>query len=427
MRDIFLLTFTLAGAGVSLFYPFAGVLLWTWFSLMSPQSETYGFAMSLPLNLLVAGCAVIGLFFSRQSKAPPNDMLLWLCFAFLFWCTLNTLVAANPDWSWLYWNRTWKIFVLGLIVAMTVRSRVRIQALLWIIVASLFYYGVKGGIFTLISGGGSHVLGPQGTIIGDNNQLALALLMTLPLANYLRGQSANPWIRRLLLVAMGFTVVAILGTYSRGGFIGLAALLAFAFMRSRSKLGYVVAVCAVVVPALMFMPDSFFDRLHTIHDYASDSSFQGRVVAWHVAYDYARDHFPFGAGFYGPQLGEVFRIYYPQETLRAAHSIYFQVLGEQGFMGLALYLTILLLSFLRAGQLKRLAMERAETGWAAELASMIWLSLLVFGLSGAALSMAYYDLFILLIGLLVALQHQLAPQTHTAYSMPRWKLRMAAE
>jgi len=427
MRDIFLVTFTLAGAGVSLFYPFAGMLLWTWFSLMSPQSETFGFAQGLPLNLLVAGCAMIGLFYSKESKVPPNDSLVWLCFAFFFWCTLNTLVAANPSWSWLYWDRTWKIFVLGLVVAIEVRSRARIQALLWIIVASLFYYGVKGGIFTLISGGGSHVLGPQGTIIGDNNQLALALLMTLPLANYLRGQSANPWMRRLLLVAMGFTVVAILGTYSRGGFIGFAALVAFAFMRSRNKLGYLLAVCAVVIPALMFMPDSFFARLHTIHDYANDSSFQGRVIAWHVAYDYARDHFPFGAGFYGPQLAEVFRIYYPQEMMHAAHSIYFQVLGEQGFVGLALYLIILLVSFWKTSQLKRLALKQPGTAWAAELASMIWLSLLVFCLSGAALSMAYYDLFVILAGLLVALGHQLAPRAHTVYSPPGWKLRLAPE
>jgi probable O-glycosylation ligase (exosortase A-associated) len=218
MRDIFLLVFTLAGAGVSLFYPFAGVLLWTWFSLMSPQSETYGFAQSLPLNLIVAACAVIGLFLSREKKAPPNDALLWLCFGFLLWCTLNVLVAVNPDWSWLYWDRTWKIFVLGLVVAIETRTRARIQALLWVIVISLFYYGVKGGIFTALTGGGAHVYGPQGTIIGDNNQLALALLMTLPLANYLRSQSANRWLGRLLIIAMAFTVVAL--TQQNGLFAG---------------------------------------------------------------------------------------------------------------------------------------------------------------------------------------------------------------
>lgn len=427
MRDILLVLATLAGIGVSLVYPFAGLLLWTWFSLMSPQSETYGFAQSLPLNLLVAVSALAGLLLSREPKSPPNDGLIWLSFVFLFWCTLNTLVAVDPSWSWLYWDRTWKIFALGLMVAIQVRNRVRVHALLWVIVISLFYYGVKGGLFTILSGGGSHVYGPQGTIIGDNNQLALALLMTLPLANYLRWQSARRWVRWLLLLTMGFTVVAILGTYSRGGFIGLAALLCFALLRSKNKFAYVVGVGVIVVPALMLMPDSFYARLNSINGYASDSSFQGRVAAWHVAFDYARDHFPFGAGFYGPQLAEVFRTYIAQGPLRAAHSIYFQVLGEQGFVGLGLYLAILAVSFLKIRRLRRQVRGQADLKWASELASMVWLSLLVFCLSGAALSMAYYDLFIVLLGLLLALQGQLVPGTQPFRLQSRFGLRLAAE
>jgi O-antigen ligase len=146
-----------------------------------------------------------------------------------------------------------------------------------------------------------------------------------------------------------------------------------------------------------------------------------------VAYDYARDHFPFGAGFYGPQLAEVFKIYFPDQPLRAAHSIYFQVLGEQGFMGLALYLCILALTFLKTMQVRRLARQRPDAGWAVELTDMMWLSLLVFCLSGAALSMAYYDLFLVLLGLLMALRYQLAPRAQTARYQPGLRFRLAAE
>ena len=113
---------------------------------------------------------------------------------FLAWTTLNTYFAFSPDWSWSYWDRTWKIFALGFLVAALATNRVRITALVWAMVLALFYYGVKGGIFTLMTGGSYRVFGPAHTIIRDNNQLALALLMSLPLANYLRVQTANKFI-----------------------------------------------------------------------------------------------------------------------------------------------------------------------------------------------------------------------------------------
>ena len=114
--------------------------------------------------------------------------------AFLAWITFNSFFAFSPDWSWPYWDRTWKIFALGFLVATLATNRVRITAIIWVVVVSLFYYGVKGGIFTLATGGHYSVWGPANTIIGDNNQLALALLMSLPLANYLRTQTANRYV-----------------------------------------------------------------------------------------------------------------------------------------------------------------------------------------------------------------------------------------
>jgi putative inorganic carbon (HCO3(-)) transporter len=406
MRDLFLVLITLSALCVSFAYPFAGILLWTWYSLMTPQAETFGFAKTLPLNLLIAGVTVISLCLSRERKLPGPDPLIWLCGLFLFWCTLNGFAAVDPDWSWPYWDRTWKVFALGLFVATMVRDKVRLHALTWVIVVSLFYYGVKGGLFTLLSGGGQRVYGPEGTIIGDNNQLALALLMTLPLANYLRSQSGKKWVSLVMLACMGLTVVAILGTYSRGGFIGLAVLSVAAWLKFRKKLLYPVVAAMILIPSLYFMPARFFHRLHSIDSYGTDSSFQGRVVAWHVAYDYARDHFPFGAGFYGPQLPRVFNFYFPEVGARAAHSIYFQVLGEQGFIGLFIYLAILAYAFLKAGKISKACAGNAEKAWAGELIVMIQLGLLVFCLSGAALSMAYYDIFVLYLAMLLCLQEQ---------------------
>jgi probable O-glycosylation ligase (exosortase A-associated) len=152
------------------------------------------------------------------------------------------------------------------------------------------------------------------------------------------------------------------------------------------------------------MPPAFWARVDSIQNYHSDASFQGRVEAWHVAYDYAVDHFPFGAGFYGPQLHEIFHKYEPGKIAHAAHSIYFQVLGEHGFVGLAIYLCIFVASFFDLQKVKWETKRRPELRWAYDLADMLQLSLFAFSLGGAALSMAYYDLFVLAICLGVALR-----------------------
>jgi probable O-glycosylation ligase (exosortase A-associated) len=161
---------------------------------------------------------------------------------------------------------------------------------------------------------------------------------------------------------------------------------------------------------LYFMPDSFYERLYSINSYSSDASVQGRFTAWQVAFDYARDHFPFGAGFYAPQLGKIYNLYFPDEMPHAAHSIYFQVLGEQGFAGLAIYLVIIAAAFWKCGRIMRACGADPELQWVRELASMIQLSLLVFCISGAALSMAYYDVFIICTAMLLPLSQLASPR-----------------
>jgi probable O-glycosylation ligase (exosortase A-associated) len=143
--------------------------------------------------------------------------------------------------------------------------------------------------------------------------------------------------------------------------------------------------------------------VNTIQAAQEDASFHGRVVAWQVAYKYATDHFPFGAGFYGPQLAPIFNSYFPMEDKHAAHSIYFQVLGEQGYIGFAIYLMIIGGVFWSSAHIMHAVRGRKQLAWAGNLALMLQLSFLAFCVGGAALSMAYYDLFIICACLLVPL------------------------
>jgi len=403
MRALFLVAVIGASLFATLSYPFAGVLLWTWFTCMDTHQEAYGFAQSAPFNFIIALVTIGAWLFSKERKMPPIDATFVLILAFLVWITLNGFLAPDPAWSWPLWDRTWKTIVLGLVIMALATNKVRAHALIWAVVISLLYYGIKGGIFTIVTGGGSHVLGPSNSIIGDNNQLALALLMILPVTNYLRIHTANRVISIGFSVAMVLSTLSVLGSYSRGAFVALTALAAVAWFRSKRKMLYLVTIVAVAVPLFYLMPQSYYDRLNTIQSADVDSSFQGRIMAWKVAFSYARDHFPFGDGFAGAERPGVFNRYFPGERTHAAHSIYFEVLGDNGFMGLGIYLAILVVAFLNCRRIRKLARTDPDLAWAGDLADMIQLSLFVFCVGGAALSMAYYDVFFIWAGLLSAL------------------------
>ncbi len=135
-----------------------------------------------------------------------------------------------------------------------------------------------------------------------------------------------------------------------------------------------------------------------------NSSFHGRVVAWQVATLYATEHFPFGAGFAAPELPPIFNHYFPDETAHAAHSIYFEVLGEHGFPGLAIYVSMLLLGLRNAGVIARQTRGRPGLRWAYDLARTLQICLVSFYVGGAALSMSYFDAFLAILAILSTLR-----------------------
>ncbi len=410
MRDIALISAELIFLPVCLAYPAAGALCWAWFSIMAPQQEVYGFALGQPLNSFVAAATLAGWVVSKRDKRWPSDAVPWLLLMWTVWMTINSYFAMFPDWSWPYWDRVMRILALIFLMFFVANTKARIHGFIWILVISIGYYGVKGGIFTIRSGGMATVFGPPNTDIGDNNQLALAVVAVLPLINYLRMHTRSALLRTGLAVSIGLQIVMVLGSYSRGGVVALAATLGIFWVRSRNKIAYAIVGAVVVGVALNFMPDRFWDRINTLHNVQGDSSFQGRVTAWQVAIHVAIDRFPFGAGFYAPQLRQIFNAYFPDETNHAAHSIYFQVLGEHGFVGLGLYLLLLLFGLRNTRIVMRQTRGKPELRWAYDLANMTQVGMIGYYVGGAALSMAYYDGYLIVIALMSTLRALTAPE-----------------
>ena len=377
--------------------PAAGLLAWEWVSLMAPQRLVYGFGRGLYFAGVIAATTLLGWLMSRERKRFPSDALPWLLLLFFLWITFNLLFVPFPDRAWHYWNRYMRTFVEIFVAFTLLNKRTRIHAMVWVMAISVGFISIKGGMFTIVTGGRDHVLGPPGTPLADNNQLALAEVMVLPLLYYLSRHSQFRFIRIGLLAVMVLQSLAIFGSYSRGGMVAYSVMLFLFWLRARNKITYIIFGGLFVALGLSFMPAAFWDRMHTLSHASTTNSFESRFRSWKVAFYYARDNFPFGAGFYCPQLGAIYHRYFPDNAPFAAHSIYFQVLGEQGFPGFALYLSILLMGLRNCRVAMRLTRHVPELEWAHDLARMTWVGLIGFYVGGAALSLAYFNAFMMLL------------------------------
>ena len=401
MRDI-LITLIVFGSLPFIFKaPAYGALMWVWVSVMNPHTQGWGFATQLPFAMIIAVTTLASMLLSRTPKSLPMTPVSVLLLLFVLWMNVTAPFALLPGPSWVQWNKVMKIMLMSFVVMMVIRTRTDIVRLVWVLVVSIGFYGVKGGIFTIRSGGTERVWGPEATFIGDNNALALALIITIPLMYYLQQSSAKRWVRHGLTGAMVLSALAALGSYSRGGLLAIAAMCLFMWVKSGKKLALGALLCLLGPLLLAFMPERWAERMDTINTFHEDSSAQGRLNAWQMAWNLARDRFP-GGGFDVSDAG-IFARYAPNpQDVHAAHSIYFQALGEHGFVGLAIYLALGWATWRTAAAIIRLSRGKPELAWALGLATMCQASTVGFAVGGAFLSLLYFDLPYYLMAALIA-------------------------
>jgi probable O-glycosylation ligase (exosortase A-associated) len=405
MRDLVITVIVLGSLPLILKRPYIGVLVWSWIGYMNPHRLAYGFAYEFPFAKIIGLVTIAALIFSREEKSVPWTREIALLAIFNVWMTITTIFAMNPDEAWPQWEKVVKIQLMVFITLMLIRDRDKLESLLWVIVLSLGYYGVKGGLFSIVTGGQHLIWGPDGSFIQGNNEIGLALTMAVPLMRYLQLTTKNSHVSKGLVGAQVLMAVAIIATYSRGALLAVSAMLVFLWMKAKNKaaLGLVVVLALPILFA--FMPDKWFARMETIQTYEQDKSAQGRINAWTFAYNLASDHPLLGGGF------EVFAReiflhtdYAPDPTnFHDAHSIYFEVLGEQGYVGLILFLLIGLLTWNKANRIIRKVAHDPDWEWAKELANMLQVSLIGYAVGGAFLGLGYFDLYYHIVAMMVVL------------------------
>ena len=420
MRDLMLLAVISSVLVAALRYPFLGIIAWAWFSLMTPQQMAYGI-WGVQLNTLIAVIAITAIALRGDFAKFRLDKTTVLLLSLGVWLFFSQIRSMDPGYSNEFFQRFEKTLLFAILVTQTVNTPLKLNALVWVFVLSIGFFATKGAIFTIITLGQFHVQGLPNTVLEDNNHLGIAMATSLPMILYLRTVSQRHAVKIALTALFLMTVLAILGTQSRGAFLSLVAFSIFFWVRSKHKFVILAAGILIAAPAISFMPKSWTNRMETITDAGEDASFMGRVDAWIINAKLAVKHPLTGAGLRNPYQESIARTVDTERTPRAAHSIYFELLGGAGFIGLTIYAALLGTALLTAIRLARSRLMPIDQSWSTRFANFTTISLVVFYVGGASTSMEMWDGYLLLIALIAATEKILRSQSDFSMATISWR------
>lgn len=425
MRDYFFLLLIAGGLPVILFRPFFGLLMWCWVAYMLPHKLGWGMIAAYPVAAMVGGLTLLAWLLSKEPKKIPMNGIMAMYFLMVLWWIISFIINERTPYAIQQFDKVMKIQLFTLLTVILVNTRQRLNYLVGVIALSIAFFGIKGGLFTLLTGGGSRVWGPPSGFFEGNNELGLTLLTILPLLRYLQTQFSKAWQRHAMTAGMVLCFIAALGTHSRGALLAAAAMSVYFWWRSDKKIPIAVAGVILIPFLYFFMPSNWHERMATIKVEQSETAMQrpintttwcgrmtaivqthdpsagGRVNAWCYAVNRAQSEW-FGGGFDAFNPKDFLRYAPDPYDFHDAHSIYFKILGEHGFIGFGLFMSVLLLSFFKASSLRKRAIDQKRQ-WAYQFANMLQVSMVSFGVGGIFLGLCYFDLLYHLIAMAVIL------------------------
>ena len=421
MLDLVLVAFICLLLALGLKRPFFWVLAYIYIDVVAPQKIGWGFIQSLPVSLVAFAAAFAGWLFLDSKRGSRFTLRQGLILVLLAWCGVTTLSAAFPVEALEKWSWVWKALVFAVFLPLTLRTRLRLEAAALIMVLSIATIVINGGIKTALGGGGYGVLAllvRENAGLYEGSILSTAAVATVPLALWLarHGTIFKPdWRVYGFVAGLIFACLLIpIGTAARTGLV-CAAVLAVLLMRSvRYKFVYGAIAGLAMLAAVPFLPASFTQRMGTISEYQGDQSASTRVQVWMWTLEYVKER-PFGGGFdayrsnsftYDTRkvVGEgstlTIETNLVTDNARAYHSAYFEMLGEQGWLGLFLWL---LLHGLGVWQMERIRWLFARKTWQWGLATALQQSQIVYLVGALFVGIAFQPFFFLLVALQCAL------------------------
>ena len=417
MRDVLVLAIILGSVPFCFRQPFFGILMWTWVAYFNPHRYAWTETVyNFPVAMVIAVPTLLGLIFTHKLNKDifTRESLLmillwiWMCISLVYALQVPLFAGHIQDGTARLVQIT-KILLMTFVTVMVANSPQRLRQLVIVIALSLGVRAVWAAIFGFRTGGEFRVYGPHDSFMADNNDFALALNMTLPLLCFLVPGEPRRWARIGLRICFFASILCVIFTYSRGGLLGLVTVLFLIAMMSRYRIPALFFMGAVFLVAVSFAPQAWNDRMDKMARGEVDSSETQRLIAWRTGWNLAMDYPITGGGLEAYPDVSVFQHYQPEEMpggreSSGPHSVYFQVLGELGFPGLALFLLLLGSCFVSLHRLRNRAKRLDRSHWVIPFTRMFEVSLAAFAVSGAFLGRAYFDLWFEIVACIVVLR-----------------------
>jgi probable O-glycosylation ligase (exosortase A-associated) len=390
--------------------------MWYWVTYFNPHRFTWGIAYDFPVAAVIAGPTLIGTLFAKKSiraLAVRETVLLlflwaWYSFTYIHAKSVPLFADNMPDADYEIGHIS-KILLFTVVMILLVNTKERLRGVVLVTAGSLGLLAVKGALFGLRTSGESRVWGPPDSFLSDNNAFGLALNMCLPLLFFLAAQEKRKWLRIGIWVTFASTILVILLTYSRGALLGLAVVITALMLKSRHKVVGAFSMVVVAFFVLSFAPDAWMQRMGRFFSGDLDDSAQQRLVSWGTSWNFAHDYPLTGGSFDVLPNVQVFQRYQPRPLplgflSSGPHSIYFQLLADQGFPGLALFLLLIGSCYWSLWRVRVIARSVPSANYLVPYTHMVEVSILGFMVSGAFLGFVYLDVIYQMIGLVVVLK-----------------------
>jgi probable O-glycosylation ligase (exosortase A-associated) len=367
--------------------PFVFSLGYIWVDMFTPQNVSY-YLSSIPVALIMGGAAFASYFLFDRKSPPGLSAITLLTLAMAAWVTLTATWAVAPDAAWTTWDWAFKTIVFSAFIPYVFRTRVQIEAFLQVYMFSAFIYIAPAGIKTALGGGG---YGLQQSVVGGNSGLAESSTLAgvainfIPLMLVFLNHSVIIRLSARKIGYIGYIILcslAAVGTFSRTGLICFTILAASFWIQTRRKVLVAVVLLITALAGFYLVSDKWTERMATIQTFQQENSALGRILVWQWTIDFVKEH-PLGGGFSAYVTD---RIELPSANPdlpgvvifgKAYHSIWFEVLGEHGFPGIAIFLGTILCSLLVLRRTIMLTRGVAELEWCYDLAKALITSLLV--------------------------------------------------
>jgi O-antigen ligase len=218
-------------------------------------------------------------------------------------------------------------------------------------------------------------------IFANPNDLAYSLVILVPLAACLAVRAG--WIARIALLGMiGLFAAGTFVTFSRGGLIGLAAVIALYALKQRNLMTWIVI--AAMVAAGIYLGARFWTRSENFSDVRSDTTFQLRLATSEAGLAMFADHPILGVGAGCSVVA--WPLYAPPgvRTRNAliTHNTFIQALSETGILGFVTFFLFIGYGIWSAHKLSRKVRDSENGDRADDLAAGLEVALVGFAVCG---------------------------------------------